>query len=79
MSVRIREDKNLIIMTRGDTLITKVNIVDSEGNEYIPAESDQLRFALKKNYSDEDVLIYKNIPIDTMTLRLESEDTKGLS
>ena len=76
--VKVREDKNLIIMTRGDTLILDVCIKDVDGNDYIPAPTDTLRFALKKKYTDEEPLILKNIPIDTCTLRLESEDTKPL-
>ena len=78
MSVQIRTDKNMILMTRADTLITTISILDADGNPYEPAPTDQLRFALKKNYSDKKVLIYKEIPIDTMELRLDSEDTKSL-
>lgn len=76
--IKIREDKNLIIMTRGDTLIVKINVFDADGNEYTPEGSDTLRFALKKRYTDEQPLILKDIPIDTCILRLESEDTKPL-
>ena len=78
MSVKIRPDKNLIIMTRADTLITTVSITDADGNPYIPEETDKLRFALKKDYNDKQPLILKDIPIDTMTLRVDSEDTKPL-
>ena len=64
--VIVREDKNLITMTRGDTLIINIDIVDEEGNEYEPdLENDKLRFALKASYSDEDPLLVKDIPIDT--------------
>ncbi len=79
MSVKIRSDKNMILMTRADTLITKINITDSDGNEYVPEETDTLRFALKKDYNDKKILIEKNIPIDTMILRVDSEDTKNLA
>lgn len=78
MSVRIREDKNYIIMTRADSLITKITITDADGNPYEPASTDKLRFALKKNYDDKKVLVYKDIPMDTMELRVDSEDTKSL-
>lgn len=78
MSVKIREDKNLIVMTRGDTLITNIRIVDADGNEYIPDPTDTLRFALKKDYNDKRTLIYKEIPIETMQLRIEAEETKPL-
>lgn len=80
MSVSIR--KNTITMTRGDTLRVKViiNSNDEEGNvtEYIPAEGDKIRFALKEKYNDEYPLIIKDIPWDTMILHLLPEDTKKL-
>ena len=79
MSVKIRADKNMIIMTRADTLITKIIITDVDGNEYIPAPTDQLRFALKEDYNDKKTLIYKEIPIDTQILRVDTEDTKKLT
>ena len=79
MSVKIRSDKNMVIMTRADTLLTKIDITDAEGNEYVPEVTDQLRFALKKDYNDKKVLIYKEIPLDTMILRVDSEDTKKLT
>lgn len=78
MSVTIRENKNTILMTKADTLLTTINIVDSDGNSYIPAETDRLQFALKKNYDDKKTLIHKDIPIDTMELRVDSDDTKNL-
>lgn len=76
--VKVRSDKNMIVMTRGDTLILNIDITDAEGNAYEPAETDQLRFALKKNYEDEDTIILKDIPIDTLQLRVESSETKLL-
>ena len=78
MSVQIRQDKNMIIMTKQGTMITTISITDADGHPYEPAPTDKLRFALKKDYNDRKVLIYKEIPIDTMTLRIESEDTKSL-
>lgn len=77
--IKIKEDKNMIIMTRGDTLLVKISIVNEDtSEEYIPVEGDSLRFALKKKYNDEEPLILKSIPIDTCILRLEPEDTKVL-
>ena len=76
MSCKIR--KNVITITRGDTLITKVNITDAEGKEYTPDSADSIRFALKKNYDDETPLIVKTIPFDTLTLELTSAETKLL-
>jgi len=40
MSVKIRSDKNMVIMTRADTLLTKIDITDAEGNEYVPEATD---------------------------------------
>lgn len=74
--VIVRPDKNLIVLTRGDTLILDIKIVDADGNDYVPAPTDQLRFALKENYSDEEPLLLKEIPIDTCQLRIDSQETK---
>lgn len=76
MSVRI--NNTTIFLTRGDTLIIGINLEDADGNEYVPCEQDKIRFALKEKYTDEEPLIIKEIPYDTMTLRLESKDTKKL-
>lgn len=76
MSVSIKG--TTIIMTRGDTLRTTVSITDANGTTYTPVEGDSVRFALKKTYNDAEPLILKDIPTDTMELRLESEDTKSL-
>ena len=80
MSVSIK--KNIITMTRGDTLRLKVEIYgsDDKGNviKYTPVEGDKIRFALKEKYSDEYPLILKEIPWDTMVLHLLPEDTKKL-
>ena len=70
--------KTAITLTRGDTLKAQISITDKEGNPYEPKEGDTVRFAMKKEYSDEDVLIFKEIPMDTLILTLEPEDTKEL-
>ena len=79
-----------IKLTRGDSLILQVvkkRKKDKEPSEiYIPEEGDTVRFALKRNimnpektkYLDKKPLIEKDIPIKTLILRLESEDTKFL-
>ena len=76
MSVKIIG--NNIIMTRGDTLKTKIEIKDSDGKPYQPVEGDAIRFAMKKKYTDETPCILKDIPIDTCILHLTPEDTKSL-
>lgn len=67
-----------ITLTRGDTLLAQILITDSEDNPYIPVEGDSVRFAMKSDYSDVNPLIEKDIPIDTLKLVLEPEDTKKL-
>lgn len=76
MSVTIK--KNIITMTRGDTLRSIVSITDDDGNPYTPAEEDVIRFAMKRSFSDEEPLLVKVIPNDTMELHLLPEDTKNL-
>ena len=74
----VKISKNNIILTRGDTLVTSVSIYDESGEIYTPGENDVVRFALKRTYDDDNPIILKVIPNDTMVLRLESSDTKLL-
>lgn len=76
--VIVNEDKNLIIAHRGDTIILDIDIVDDQGNPYVPDPTDQLRFAIKRSYEDEEPLFIKDIPIDTCQLVIEAEDTEPL-
>lgn len=74
-----------ITLTRGDTLKVLINIFKDD-QPYTPVVGDVVRFALKHNvmnskqteYKDAQPLILKEIPIDTMILQLEPEDTKPL-
>lgn len=75
-----------IKMTRGDTVEITVRPEMSDGTVYHPVEGDRVRFAVKGQlngkgtaYKDTDPLINKQIPIDTMLLTLEPEDTKPLA
>lgn len=69
---------NRITMTRGDTCRMKINLSDADGGTYTPQEGDEIRFAAKKTYADEEPVIFKTVPLDTMTLELAPEDTKSL-
>lgn len=71
---------NNIKLTRGDAFVTLVEIFqDEEQTEpYVPTEHDSIRFAMKLHYSDEEPLILKTIPNETLILRLEPKDTKDL-
>ena len=69
-----------ITITRGDTGLFTISLVDESGEEYIPAEGSKLRFAMSKKYgsTESELLIEKEIPIDTMQLEIEPSDTKAL-
>lgn len=67
-----------ITLTRGDSFAADIGIIQPDGEPYIPSEGDQIRFAMKRNVKDEEVLILREIPIETMRLVLTPEDTKEL-
>ena len=66
-----------ITLTRGDTFEALVSATKRDGTQYIPVEGDVIRFAMKENYDDPRPLLVKDIPIDTMRLTLNPEDTKN--
>lgn len=68
-----------IQMTRGDTFIATLTLKYADDTDYTPEEGDEIRFALKRKYTDEETTIYKTIPNDTLILELEPNDTKTLS
>lgn len=76
---------NTITLTRGDTFMGKVNLT-VDGETYAPNDEDVIRFAVKhkdmtpgkKDYVDEEPLIEKIIPNNSLVLRLESSDTNEL-
>lgn len=78
MSFRV--SGNTIRLTRGDTFKAVVNIFNPDGTVYTPKEGDKVRFAMKQNIEDDDteLLIFRDIPIDTMLLVLYPGDTKEL-
>ena len=78
MSSRI-EGKS-IYLTRGDTFRKPVEALlpESETERYQPIEGDNVRFAMKRSYEDVKPVLVKDIPVDTMVLTLDPEDTKGL-
>lgn len=67
-----------ITLTRGDTFKAQIGITDRNGNPYIPAEGDSVRFAMKATYSDPDPLLVVDIPIDTLILVIQPDDTHTL-
>lgn len=71
-------NRNTIYLTRGDTFKAHLTITYPDGSEYTPKEGDSIRFALKEDIDDEECLIYREIPIDTMLLIIFPGDTKEL-
>lgn len=67
-----------ITLTRGDTFAADIGIFQPNGDPYIPSAGDKIRFAMKQNAKDKECLILKDIPIVTLKLVLEPEDTKNL-
>lgn len=69
-------ENNRIVLTRGDSLRCDVKLYNKDGTEYIPNDKDSIRFAMKKSFYDQEPLLFINIPIDTMILKINAEDTK---
>lgn len=77
MSAYVDDSTKSINLTRGDSLYLNVSFT-VDGEPYVPVDGDTVRFALKKNIEDEECLVIRNIPIDTMICHIEPEDTKDL-
>ena len=73
-----RITNNSITLTRGDTFRAELELTDSTGTPYIPSEYDEIRFAMKDDFSENLPAIVKIIPNDTMLLEIEPEETKNL-
>lgn len=68
--------KNIISVVQGDSLWTKLELTDSDNNPYVPDPNDKIRFALKRTTDpEEEPLVTKDIPYDTLELRLDPQDT----
>lgn len=74
-----QDDNNTIRITRGDSLTINVALTDDDGFPYEPVEGDVVIFTVKKSAIAEDVLIQKNIDIETLVLELVEADTKNLA
>lgn len=70
-------DGTTITMVRGDTFVAAINL-SRNGEPYIPVSGDQIRFAAKRSIGDAKPCIAKNIPYDTMELKLVPADTAKL-
>lgn len=72
-------DGTTMHLTQGDTLDVQITILQEDGTEYTPVEGDSVRFAVKSSYKAPEVLLLVDIPIDTLRLRVDSEQTKTLA
>lgn len=69
---------NNIKLTRGDTAKFKVTIRTRSGDIYDPVEGDRVIFTMKRRPTDKNIILTKEVPIDTLYLTIESADTKNL-
>lgn len=80
-SIQTRKEGNKeytdITLTRGDTLFLQLQL-KKNGQSYTPTLGASVRFAMKSKYTDEDTVLVKQVPIDTLLLEIEPEDTKPL-
>lgn len=59
------------------TLLKRINMVDSEGNPYLPSEGDKIVFHICERFEDENPLLEKeiNVMIECYTLSLVNGHT----
>ena len=76
MSFRV--NGTTIYLTRGDTFRAVITISNPDGSIYTPQEGDKVRFAMKEDIESEELLILREVPIDTMELVIYPGDTKEL-
>ena len=68
--------KNKIFLTRGDSAIFTLTITDANGDEYTPAEGDEITFTVKANTETRDILIQKDA--SSGKIEIQPEDTENL-
>lgn len=74
-----RDNDNTIRITRGDSLTVNISLTDNEGFPYEPVEGDIVLFTVKKSAKATEVLIQKEIDINTLVLDLVESDTENLA
>ena len=78
LGYKINDITKKISLTRGDTLRLAIDIYDNN-NIYTPSKNDSIRFAMKKTYASNVILIHKDISTDSMILTISPNDTKQLA
>lgn len=74
-----RDDDNTIRITRGDSLTVNISLTDQDGFPYEPVEGDQVIFTMKKSAKSEEVLIQKDIDIQTLEINFVESDTENFA
>lgn len=74
----VKIEGSTIKITKGDTLEAVLEILLADGSPYEPQETDRIRFALKRKFSDKCVLILKEIDPADLVLYISSEEMKTL-
>ena len=69
---------NRITMTRANTVVIPLKIIDADGFEYTPDPEDVISFAMKASYFDDETVLTKFIPYNDLFLRLAPGDTIAL-
>lgn len=67
---------NTIVLTRGDTAILKLNIVDEKGTPYKLTDGDVVIFTLKRSVRERDVIFQKSMVDEKITI--QPQDTANL-
>ncbi len=65
-----------MFVTRGDSAIFSLGLVDVDGNPFTLGDGDMLTFTVKKSTSDKDAVISKQV---TDAVVLAPEDTSNLA
>lgn len=66
-----------ITLTRGDSLPLQFGLKKND-EPYTPDPEATIRFAMKAKYTDEEPVLVKAIPVDTLRLDIEPADTIDL-
>ena len=74
-----KDDENTIRITRGDSLEVTISLIDEDGYPYELVDGDTVLFTVKKSAASEDILIQKEIDIQTLELKLIESDTEDLA
>ena len=69
---------NRIYLTRGDSALIDLKIVDEAGLPYEYVPGDKIYFRMKENAFTNVLLLVKEIDAETLTLELKPEDTSSL-